>query len=122
MKLHLTKTQTGLVPADPETEAEYKKLKLGQIIHGEFKRARNYKFLRKWFALLNVAFDNWEAPEMVDPHTRQHYPARKPEKNFERFRKDVTILAGYYHNVVRLDGTVRPTADSVSFGSMGLRL
>ncbi len=41
-----------------------------------------------------------------------------PEKNFERFRKDLTILAGHYHVVIRLDGTAKPEADSLAFGNM----
>jgi len=40
------------------------------------------------------------------------------KKFFKRFRKDVTILAGYHHTVIRLDGTARVEADSISFAKM----
>jgi hypothetical protein len=111
MELYLIKSPSGLAPADPETEEKLRKVKSGKIMHGDFKQVRNYKFLRKWFALLNIGFDNWEAPEIENIHG-------KPEKNFDRFREDITILCGFYKQVLRLDGTVRIEAESVSFANM----
>ena len=57
MKIILSKTMAGLVPADPNTSDWYSKLKPGETVRGEFKRIRNYAFLKKFFALLNVAYD-----------------------------------------------------------------
>lgn len=37
---------------------------------------------------------------------------------FDRFRKDLTILAGFYGQTVRLDGSVRTEAKSLSYGNM----
>lgn len=37
---------------------------------------------------------------------------------FERFRKDLTILAGFYEQTVRLNGDVRTEAKSLSFANM----
>lgn len=68
---------------------------------------RNYEFHKKFFALLNLAFDYWEPP---DNHVG--------EKNFDQFRSDVIILCGFYHQWIRLDGTTRVTAKSIAFGSM----
>ena len=79
------------------------------ILNTHFQGIPN--FTKKWFALLKIGYDNWEPGEINSQYGT-------PEKNFERFRKDVTILAGYYSIVVRLDGTTRVEADSVSFGSM----
>ena len=41
-----------------------------------------------------------------------------PEKNFDRFRADCTILAGYYESTIRLDGSVRIEPKSISFAKM----
>jgi hypothetical protein len=41
-----------------------------------------------------------------------------PEKNFERFRQDMTILAGYFDRVPRIDGTIDIVAQSISFAKM----
>ena len=74
-------------------------------------KPRNLGFHRKYFALLKIGYDNWE-PEIIGGKYGT------PQKNFDRFRKDVTILCGYYNVVVRLDGTTRIEPDSISFASM----
>jgi len=102
MNIYLTKTQAGFVPSDVETEEWAKKVKAGAVISADFRRVRNPAFHRKFMALLNVGFDNCDVPGMI----------------FDRFRKDVTILAGYHHTVVRLDKSVRVEADSISFAKM----
>ena len=111
MHIALIKTQAGFLPADRWTEEFAKIIKLGSVIHADFKRMRNYKFHKKLFALLNLAFEYWQPGEISSKYGT-------PEKNFDRFRKDVTILAGYYHTEIRLDGSVRVVADSISFGKM----
>ena len=107
----ITKTPSGWANADPQTEEFAKKIKLGQTIHADFKLMRNAAFHRKFFALLNLSFEYWEPGEINTKYG-------VPEKNFDRFRKDLIILAGHYHMVFRLDGTYRPEADSISFGNM----
>ena len=111
MKVYLTRTQSGLLPYEPDSEDWYRKLKLGQVIRGEFKKVRNYGFLRKYFALLNIGFDNWEPGEINSKYGI-------PEKNFSRFRADLTILAGFYENTIRIDGSVRIEPKSISFAKM----
>ena len=97
--------------ADPPTDEWDSKNKIGQAVHADFKKVRNYAFLKKYFALMNVAFDNWNPGEINSKYG-------VPEKNFERFREDTTILAGYFHVVIRLDGSTRIVADSISFANM----
>jgi len=109
--LALIKTQTGWANADTETVEFHQKIKLGEAIHADFKRFRNINFHRKLFALLSLSYDYWVPGEVNSKYGI-------PEKNFDRFRKDLIILAGYYHSEIRLDGTVRVTADSISFGNM----
>ncbi len=111
MKVTLTKSRLGLVPADPESNEWYEKIKFGATVHSDFKKFRNYEFHKKLFSLLTLAFDYWQPGEINSKYG-------KPEKSFDRFRKDVTILAGYYHTEIRLDGTVRVCADSISFAKM----
>lgn len=112
MELVFTKTFQGLIPADPQTETWYAKLKPGEGVHGNFRKYRNLGHHRKYFALLNVAFDNWNPGEIDSKYGT-------PEKNFDRFRADVTILAGFYETTIRLDGSVRVEPKSISFASMG---
>ena len=111
MKAQLSKTISGLMPIDPDSVAWFNKLKPGEVVRAEFKKVRNYAFLKKYFALLAVAYDNWEPGEIDSKYG-------KPEKNFERFRADLTILAGFYDNTIRLDGSVRIEPKSISFAKM----
>jgi hypothetical protein len=110
-EVYLTKTFAGLVPCEENSRAWFAKLKPGEVVHAAFKRCRNYKFLKKYFALLNVGFENWEPGEVDSKHG-------KPEKNFDRFRADCTILAGYFETTIRLDGSVRIEPKSISFANM----
>lgn len=59
-EISFVKTNAGLVPHTPHDKEIYNKWKLGGIICGEFKQVRNPKFHRKFFALLNLAFDYYE--------------------------------------------------------------
>lgn len=111
MNVYLTKTPAGFVPFDAESKAWAQKIRSGEVVTAEFKKARNYKFLKKYFALLTIGFENWE-PGTID----SRYDA--PEKNFDQYREDVIILAGYYYATIRLDGTVRVRAKSISFAYM----
>ena len=111
MKVYLLKTISGLIPSDAEAEEWFHKQKTGSVISAEVKQVRNPGFHKKMFALLNLAFEYWNPGDVSSEY-------KNPEKNFDRFRRDITILAGYHHAVVRLDGSVRIEADSISFGSM----
>lgn len=113
MNITLSKTlNNAWLPADPATAEWSKKYKPGQIVRGkDFAGVRNYKFLKKYFALLNIAFENWEPGEINSKYG-------VPEKNFDRFRSDCTILAGFYETYIRIDGTVRIEPKSISFSRM----
>ena len=101
----------SLVPADTQSADLVAKMKVGQGLELSFKRNRNVKFHRKFFSLLNYAFDAWEPEERT-------YKGISVGKNFDQFRRDVTILAGFYDASFRLDGEVRLTAKSISFSNM----
>lgn len=110
-ELSLLKTPGGYVPATDQDVGICLKHKSGDVIRADFKKMRNPAFHRKFFALLNIGFDAWDPGDI----SNQYGPA---EKNFDQFREDVTILAGYYKQLVRLDGSIRIEAESISFGSM----
>ena len=108
----LTKAAGGaLVPIDPQAVEFIGKMKLGAAITATVKRHRNPAFHKKYFALLNIAFDAWEP--MVNT-----YKGEPVGKNFDQFRNDVTVLAGHFEMAVTLKGDTRLTAKSISFSSM----
>lgn len=96
-----------LMPATDHDAQLLQHIKIGQPTRLTFKRVRNYEFHKKFFALLNLAFDYWEPPEN-----------NVGEKNFEQFRADIIIKCGFYHQWIRLDGSTRVMPKSISFGSM----
>jgi len=90
-----------------------KRMEPGEIIKFSFKKMRNGKFHRKFFALLNFAFDAWEPNRQ-----RKTYKGIPVAKNFDRFRKDVIIQAGFYEQTFNLDGEMKLEAQSISFANM----
>jgi len=111
-ELLLVKHQSGLMlPENQETKDFIDKLKHGALIRADFKKMRNPAFHRKYFALLNFAFEQWEP-------TQQTYKDEIVEKNFDRFRSDIAILSGFGFPVTNIRGEVRMEAKSISFASM----
>ncbi|TFT58154.1 DUF1367 family protein, partial [Proteus mirabilis] len=50
-----------LVPANPVTrDFLHSKIKCGDVLSANFKKARNPRFHRKYFALLNLGYEYWE--------------------------------------------------------------
>jgi len=113
--INLRKVGVGtIIPADEESSNFVDKLKLNEVISADFKKPRNYKFHKKYFALVNFAYENWEPEAFEDSKWKDIVP----EKSLERFRKDLIILSGHYDAVYRVDGSVRIEAKSISFASM----
>ena len=108
--LFLRKIHNVFIPADAITQAEMETMHDCEY-KAEVTKPRNYPFLKKFFALVKVAFDAWEGPET-------EYKGMPVEKNLERFRKDLLIMAGYGYPVVNIAGNVEFEAKSIAFGSM----
>ena len=111
MKILLQRVPSGFVPADDDAEEKCKRFKIGSLVNLDVHEVRNYNFHKKFFALLKVGFDHWEPP------VGEHH-GMPVQKNFERFRKDVVIAAGFYDLVSNIRGDVRAEAKSIAFGSM----
>ena len=103
----------ALHPATDEDAEALRKIKPGAAVRVDVKLIRNYKFLQKWFTLAKFAFDIWQ--ETVPP---QEYRGTPVQPNFDRFRKDLIILSGYYTPVFNARGELRLEAKSISFSSM----
>lgn len=92
MKINLLNTPDGLKPLADSDYEEKKKLKLGEIYTCEIRLMRNYKFHRKYFALINLA---WE------------YQTEKTtaffSENKEAFRKTVEVAAGHFEQVYSIE-------------------
>lgn len=100
-----------LMPDDEESCEVVETIKPGSVVKAEITKPRNLQFHRKFFALVNVAFEAWDSPELA-------FKGIPVKKSKDRFRKDLIILAGYGYPVVNLRSEVRYEAQSIKFGSM----
>lgn len=111
MKLALIRRGPALIAADQQTADYIAGLKMGEGVTGEFRKARNIRFHRRLFALLQFAFSYWEP-------IASEYKGQPVAKEFDRFRKDVLILSGFGRPVYNVRGEVRMEAESLSFSAM----
>jgi hypothetical protein len=100
-----------LAPASDEDAEKLNSIGLGRIVLAEVTQQRNSLYHRKFMKMLRVGFDAFE-PEVKE------YKGFVVQKEFEQFREDVTISAGYYTVTTRLNGTIRVRAKSIRFGRM----
>lgn len=116
-----TGTSWALVPAHQSDVEAIKTLPRQQPVKVKVTRIRNVNHHRKYFALLNYAFDVWEPGNSIMESAvsmKVMSGELEIEKNFDRFRKDIAILAGFYIATYRTDNTVRIEAKSISFANM----
>lgn len=101
MKGLFQRTWSAFEPVDDNAKKIFKRYKLGDTVELEHKAKRNIKFHKKYFAMLNLTFQNQDITD-----------------DSKLFRKLVTIAAGYYHWIELIDGTKQKEANSISFDSM----
>lgn len=108
-----TRVGAVLKPADEEAREWLTKLKQGTPVMLEGRVPRNAAFHRKYFALINLAYDYW-----ADSAKTIVYKGQRVLPDRERFRKDCIILAGFYRPVANIKGEVRIEPESLKWASM----
>ena len=98
----MTRTISGLSPADDAARESLRKIKIGKTVRASISTPRNIAHHRKYFVLLNTvwaATDSWPSPE---------------DLNIE-----LTIRLGITRDViVRSTGEIVKIVGSISFASM----
>ncbi len=97
----------GLVPLDDIDWEQKRQLRLGSDVRVHVTMPRNIKFHRKFFALLNITFDN--LPEKIQKE--RHID------NIEELLSLIKIHMGYY-DIVQVDGRNVINLHSISFAKM----
>ncbi len=113
MQVLLTRVPQGFSPADDEAREDLKRFPVGSVARLDVKLMRNGAFFREWWALAKLGFDYFE--QGCGEHVYRGQPIRA---DFERFRKDLIILAGFYRPVWNLKGEMRIEHESIAWGSM----
>jgi len=106
MKILLTKTPLGFIPAFDSDYEEAKKIGNGNTIEATIKKKRNILFHRKYFALLKCIFHN--LPEKYNDSIR----------NIDDLLVAVKFATGHIRKVFGLNGEVNEIPLSISFDKM----
>jgi hypothetical protein len=102
MKITLVKQSNNTFKLAYNSDYEVaKKIKVNEPIEFEFKNVRNYEFHKKYFALINMVFDNQELYNDIND-----------------LRHDLIISAGYYKEQTNIQGERIKIAKSISFAKM----
>ena len=101
--IYLVKQLNGsFIPAYDSDKELMSNIKAGEIYKYKFSKPRNVKFHRKFFALINLVYQN-----------QDHY------SNIEHLRYDLTIESGFYNvRYNKFTGEEIIEAKSISFASM----
>ncbi len=91
MKLFVKNTIKGLVPCDDNDYEAKQKLKIGEVYQVTISRPRNYEFHKKYFALINCAW------EYLNENQVQFF------KNINNFRKTMELAAGHSEMVYSIN-------------------
>lgn len=106
--LHVLKVPGGTLIPSLDNDAEIiAKWPTFEPLKVKITRPRNGRHLRKYMALMQFAFQQWE-PEPDGPAV----------KDFDNFRADVLIEMGYCRYVFTIEGGVVKQAKSISFANM----
>jgi hypothetical protein len=97
-----------LTPASDIEAEKLTALKTGELYNVEIKRHRNPQFHRKVFEFMNFCFHHWKSDREF-----MNEPAQ-----FDVFRKNLTVIAGYYDEFYTISGSVRIEAKSLAYSSM----
>lgn len=113
MQIEMLKSAGGVfVPALDHDLPRLNRFKNGEQYTVKIKLTRNPAFHRKMFAFFHFCFEHWCADmaglEGMDEHSQ-----------FEKFRNDLTILAGFHYRVFNIRGDVRFEAKSLAYANMG---
>lgn len=116
MKVTLRKVQGDVWVADDIETSEWSKgLPRGHVIHGEFTKPANYKFFKKMHALCRLCYDYFG--DTIANREPLKYRGADVTLSYDMFRKEMTILAGFYTASYSLNGKVRLEADSWAWGN-----
>jgi len=109
VKINFIKAAGGsLIPNDDFDAEKMVKFKTGEVYEVDIKLSRNPAFHRKVFAFFNFCFAHWKGNNEFQCE----------QKQFDVFRANLTVLAGYYDSFYSIKGEPRIEAKSISYSSM----
>lgn len=109
MKIEMIKEAGGVFrPFNDMEHDKTTRFKTGELYTVEIKQQRNYQFHKKVMSFFLFCFEYWKGDNEFQCE----------QKQFDVFRKNLTVLAGYYDAFYSIKGDARIEAKSISYGSM----
>ena len=108
MDIYCKVTPTGFTPLYDSDYQLKKQLKEGSIVRCRVSNPRNYKFHKKFFALLRITFDNLPA------YLAARWNIRTEHDMLKRFKRDL----GYFTSFRNEYGELEIEYLSISFAAM----
>jgi hypothetical protein len=107
MEIHLVRTSVGLQAYSDEDYELLKKVKVGTIVKAKIVQPRNVKFHRKFFALINAAWDCLTEQQRTNLRSK------------DTFREQLLITSGFSEPLFDINGQqFLERAKSISFAKM----
>lgn len=106
-KFHLAKKGNAFIPADTESQIKAHKISQGETVQCKSIDQRNYMHHKKFFALIQLCFEN--LPEKY----ADHFPTP------EHLREELIKLAGWKEHHKDFRGNDVYRAKSIAFDKMG---
>ena len=107
MEIHLVRTSLGLQAYSDEDYENLQKIKVGSVVKAKIVQPRNIKFHRKFFALINAAWDSLTEQQRINLRSK------------ETFREQLLIVSGFSEPLYDLNGQkFLEKAKSISFAKM----
>ncbi len=107
MEIHLVRTSLGLQAYSDEDYEMLQKIKIGSIVKAKIVQPRNVKFHRKFFSMINAAWDSLTEEQ------------RKNMRSKDTFREQLLIVSGFSEPLYDINGEkFMERAKSISFAKM----
>ena len=107
MEIHLVRTSLGLQAYGDEDYEELRKIKVGTVVKARIVQPRNVKFHRKFFALINAAWDCLTEQQRINLRSK------------DTFREQILITSGFSEPLYDINGRkFLERAKSISFAKM----
>ena len=122
-KFFMVKTETAIAsPISEDDSSKFGKMSVGDVFKCEKWKERNYLFLRKFFALMNLTLsnmpDDFTVSKTVEKPNGDKYEHIEVIDTVDKLRWHVLIQAGFYETKVTLGGKMMYQVQSISFGSI----
>lgn len=107
MDIHLVRTSLGLQAYSDEDYELLHKIKVGSIVKAKIVQPRNVKFHRKFFSMINAAWDCLTEQQRINLRSK------------DNFREQLLICSGFSEPLFDINGQkFLERAKSISFSKM----